>query len=149
MFLVEKITTDQSEHAKSKFLSDCLCRVHMSLFILLFRYNIKTNTWSPINSLPEPLSNMAGCVSYKEQLIFISGGYNKHEASNHVLQFDPLNENIGFEILPNLMFHRAGHIMTIVNINDEDRLLVIGTIALTYNLCDIKFLYYKMSYAVY
>ena len=97
---------------------------------------------------------MAGCVSYKEQLIFISGGYNKHEASNHVLQFDPLNENIGFEILPNLMFHRAGHIMTIVNINDEDRLLVIGTITFTYNLmcvnlCDIKILYYKMSYAVY
>lgn len=91
-----------------------------------FRYNIKTNTWSAINPLPEPLSNMAGCVSYKEQLIFISGGYNKHEASNNVLQFDPLNENIGYEILPHLMFHRAGHIMTIVNINDEDRLLVIG-----------------------
>jgi len=96
------------------------------IFIISFRYNIKTNTWSPINPLPEPLSNMAGCVSYKEQLIFISGGYNKHEASNHVLQFDPLNENIGYEILPHLMFHRAGHIMTIVNINDEDRLLVIG-----------------------
>ena len=98
------------------------------IFIISFRYNIKTNTWSPINPLPEPLSNMAGCVSYKEQLIFISGGYNKHEASNHVLQFDPLNENIGYEILPHLMFHRAGHIMTIVNINDEDRLLVIGKI---------------------
>ena len=75
---------------------------------------------------------MAGCVSYKEQLIFISGGYNKHEASNHVLQFDPLNENIGYEILPNLMFHRAGHIMTIVNVNDEDRLLVIGKLMVKY-----------------
>ena len=77
---------------------------------------------------------MAGCVSYKEQLIFISGGYNKHEASNHVLQFDPLNENIGYEILPNLMFHRAGHIMTIVNINDEDRLLVIGKLTVKHKI---------------
>ena len=127
MFSEEKIITDQSEHVKSK---SYFFQMHMShvasKFIILFRYNIKTNTWSAINPLPEPLSNMAGCVSYKEQLIFISGGYNKHEASNNVLQFDPLNENIGYEILPHLMFHRAGHIMTIVNINDEDRLLVIG-----------------------
>ena len=50
----------------------------------IFRYDILNNSWVSISPLPRALSHMGGCISLKENLIFLSGGYEKYEATNQV-----------------------------------------------------------------
>ncbi len=41
-----------------------------------FRYNVSTNTWNGIGSLPDTLGKIAGAASYIKNKIYIMGGYH-------------------------------------------------------------------------
>ena len=88
------------------------------------KYDIAQNKWSNLPNLPEPTSNMASCLSEEDQLVILSGGYTKYEASRKVCQFD--FEKQKFIQMPRMMFHRAEHIMDIVEINGEKSLVSLG-----------------------
>ena len=104
------------------------------------KYDISQNKWTALPSLPEATANMAGALSVDEgenprnnfspeencnlDLIILSGGYTKHEASRQVYQFDLKCQK--YLQMPKMMFHRAGHIMDIVTINGQSSLIVVG-----------------------
>ena len=102
------------------------------------RYDISQNKWTMLPSLPEATSNMAGVLTVDDgessklikkpklnlELVILSGGYTKYEASRMVYQFDFKYQK--YVQMPKMMFHRAEHIMDIVTINDESSLITVG-----------------------
>ena len=58
------------------------------------------------------------------ELVILSGGYTKYEASRMVYQFDLKCHK--YVQMAKMMFHRAEHIMDIVTINGESCLVSVG-----------------------